>query len=138
METWSYGCLHLVYWFWLAWRYEDGKYEGYGNDSYSTKDNAFIGKWEWDDKRKVIVFTNDKLFKDGKETKMNRPTMTMEVLNFGDGQLFLRDIETWSEFRYENMDEQWSFWDMENKLTAFMASLFLFVFSCFSINDISS
>lgn len=86
--------------------YEDGKYEGYGNDSYPSKDNAFIGKWEWDDKRKVIVFTNEKLFKDGTESKMNRPAMMMEVLNFGDRQLFLRDIETWGEFRYENMDDQ--------------------------------
>ncbi|MFJ5760563.1 DUF3994 domain-containing protein [Neobacillus sp. NPDC093182] len=86
--------------------YRDGKYEGYGNDSYPSKDNAFIGKWEWDDKCKVTVFTNEKLFKDGKETKMNRPAMTMEVLNFRDGQLFLRDIETLGEFRYESKDEQ--------------------------------
>jgi hypothetical protein len=86
--------------------YEDGKYEGYGNDAYPSKDNAFIGKWEWDDKRKLIVFTNEKLFKDGKETEMNRPTMTMEVLNFGDGQLFMRDIETLGDFRYESKEEQ--------------------------------
>ncbi|MGX6446361.1 DUF3994 domain-containing protein [Neobacillus sp. K501] len=84
--------------------YEDGKYEGYGNDTYPSKDNAFIGKWKWDDKQKVIVFTNEKKFMDGKETEINRPTMTMEVLNFGYGQLFLRDIETWNEYRYENMD----------------------------------
>ncbi|OCA84124.1 hypothetical protein A8F94_15490 [Bacillus sp. FJAT-27225] len=84
--------------------YEDGRYEGYGNDTYPSKDNAFIGKWEWDYARKVIVFTNEKLFKDGKETKMNRPTMTMEVLNFGDEQLFMRDIDTWGEFKYEKKE----------------------------------
>jgi len=86
--------------------YEDGKYEGYGNDAYPSMDNAFIGKWEWDDQRKVIVFTNEKKFEDGKESKINRTTMTMEVLNFGDDQLFMRDIETLGEFRYENMNEQ--------------------------------
>ncbi len=84
--------------------YDDGRYEGYGKDAYPSKDNAFIGKWEWDNNRKVIVFTNEKLFKDGKETKMNRPTMTMEVLNFSDGQLFLRDVEALNEYRYVKMD----------------------------------
>ncbi|RHW41980.1 DUF3994 domain-containing protein [Neobacillus notoginsengisoli] len=85
--------------------YEDGRYEGYANDTYPSKDNAFIGKWEWDHSRKIIVFTNEKLFDNGKETKMNRPQMTLEVLNFGGGELYMRDIETWGEFKYEKKDE---------------------------------
>lgn len=84
--------------------YEDGRYEGYGNDTYPSKDNAFIGTWKWDNNRKVVEFTNEKLFKNGKETKMNRPTMTLEVLNFSDGKLYMRDIETLGEFGYMNLD----------------------------------
>ncbi|CEG26461.1 DUF7018 domain-containing (lipo)protein [Bacillus sp. B-jedd] len=80
--------------------FADGRYEGYANDAYPSKDNAFLGTWKYDKSTHVITFTNDKKFDDGKEVKPMRATMTMEVQDFKDGKIYLRDLETLGEFRY--------------------------------------
>lgn len=79
---------------------EDGAYYGYKRGEYPELTNGMIGAWSYDKQTHTISFATERNMEDGVAADVHRQDMQMEVLYFKDGELRMRDTETFNGFTY--------------------------------------